>query len=73
MKKKIKFLVAIMFAAFICSTPVYAESCYVTCKGISDHIDSKLPNTVHLVIVAIQIAVPVLLVNSMIISTVCTG
>ena len=62
MKNKIKFIMATLVAIFVCSTSVYAKTCYIECKGLSTKIDSKLPDTVHLIIVVLQIAVPVLLV-----------
>lgn len=55
--KKIKYLLTSL-SLFLISMPVMA----IKCNGIDIDIDNKIPNTVHLVIVFLQIAVPVLLV-----------
>ena len=63
MKKKIMLLGTILVSILFTSN-VYAKTVYVqeSCNKISKYIDIKLPNTVHLIILVIQIAVPVLLV-----------
>ncbi len=55
MKKKLSLLFVLLFS-FIVTSPVYA----ITCADVE--IDDKIPNTVHTVILIIQIAVPILLV-----------
>ena len=61
MKKKILLGVAILINILVMS-PVYAVDVKDSCNDISTSIDVKLPHTVHLVILVIQIAVPVVLV-----------
>ena len=61
MKKKMKLLIGVLLG-FLCTTPVYAVNIQGSCNDISTTIDVKLPHTVHLVILVIQIAVPVVLV-----------
>ena len=62
MKKKV-LLFAMLSACLLCMPSVLAVNitgCESVIPGVV--IDSKIPNTVHTVIVAIKIAVPVLLV-----------
>ena len=63
--KKIKYLIASLSLLLI-SMPVMAADCgkkeTSACKTIVACMDNKIPNTVHIVIVAIQIVVPILLV-----------
>lgn len=61
MKKKIMLFATILLVA-LSVTPVYAQRVQGSCDGFSDYIDVKLPDTVHKVILVIQIAVPVILV-----------
>lgn len=55
MKKKLSLLMVLMFG-LIATSPVYA----ITCASVE--VDNKIPNTVHTVILLIQIVVPILLV-----------
>ena len=61
-KKKIAMLLIVMFIGlFAFSTNVYAAD--ITCTALPDvAIDESIPKVVSMVILAIQIAVPVLLV-----------
>ena len=62
--KKIKYLLTGAFT-FLVSMPVFAKcgkSETNACSTIASCMDKKIPNTVHTVILAIQILVPVLLV-----------
>ena len=61
MKKK-SLLIIMLIAAFAAVMPVHAQSITNACTNISTEIDVKLPDTVHKIILVIQIAVPVLLV-----------
>lgn len=60
--KKISYLFVIMFGLFLAVSPVLADD--VTCKFATKTVtfDSKLPDTIHIVILILQIAVPILLV-----------
>ena len=62
MKRLFKCLVLLMLCSFL-ATPVYAKD-IAGCSILGDNvkIDEKIANTVHIVILIIQIAVPVLLV-----------
>lgn len=55
MKKKLSLLFVLLFGMIV-SSPVYA----ITCADVE--VDNKIPNTVHTIILIIQIAVPILLV-----------
>ena len=58
--KKISVMVLFIVFMFVLINPVFAIKCHL---GSSDVvIDNKIPNTVHVVILVIQIVVPVLLV-----------
>lgn len=64
MKKKFSYLFLLMLCALL-STPIYAagvdvKGCSIIGNGVK--IDVKIANTVHTVILIIQIVVPVLLV-----------
>lgn len=61
MKKKL-ILFAIVFMLVVAIAPVHAQNITSACTDISTEIDVKLPDTVHKVILVIQIAVPVVLV-----------
>ena len=61
MKKKI-MLVGALLISLMCTTPVYAKKVVDSCDGFSNYIDVKLPDTVHKIILLIQIAVPIVLV-----------
>lgn len=61
MKKRLLLLGTILMVAFS-AMPVYAKKVEDSCDGFSDYIDVKLPDTVHKIILLIQIAVPVVLV-----------
>ena len=61
MKKKFILLFG-MILSFISIAPVYAVNVQGSCNDFSTTIDVKLPHTVHLIILAIEIAVPVVLV-----------
>ena len=60
--KKVSYLFVIMFGLFLTVSPVLAAD--VKCKlGNKDiTFDTKLPDTIHIIILVLQIAVPVLLV-----------
>ncbi len=60
--KKISYFVIIFVVLFSLVSPVFAEM--EACNTLSDNldIDSKLASTVHIVILLLQIAIPVLLV-----------
>lgn len=55
MKKRLSLLFVLLFGMIV-SSPVYA----ITCADVE--VDNKIPNTVHTIILIIQIAVPILLV-----------
>lgn len=55
MKKKLSLLFVLLFG-LVAASPVYA----ITCASVE--IDNKIPNTVHTIILILQIAVPILLV-----------
>lgn len=55
MKKKLSLLFVLLFSLVVTS-PVYA----ITCADVE--IDNKIPNTVHTIILILQIVVPILLV-----------
>ncbi len=62
MKKKLSYLLLIMFCALL-SAPVYAanvQGCDVLGSNIM--IDEKIAKTVHIVVLVIQIVVPIILV-----------
>ena len=61
MKKKI-ILLGTLIMSMVCATPVYAQKVVDSCDGFSDYIDVKLPDTVHKIIMLIEIAVPIVLV-----------
>ena len=61
MKKKINLLMCLMLS-LLCIAPVYAQNVVGGCDSVSKNIDIKLPNTVHTIILVIQIAVPIVLV-----------
>ena len=60
--KKISYLFVVMFGLFLAVSPVLAVDvkCKLGNKTIS--FDPKLPDTIHVIILVLQIAVPVLLV-----------
>lgn len=62
MKKKFSYLFLLMLCALL-STPIYAadvKGCSIIGNGVK--IDVKIANTVHTVVLIIQIVVPILLV-----------
>lgn len=62
MKKKFSYLLLLMLCALL-STPIYAadvQGCSII--GNNVQIDVKIANTVHIIILIIQIVVPILLV-----------
>lgn len=62
MKKKLSYLLLLIMCSFMVA-PVYAkdiQGCSILGSGIQ--IDEKIARTVHIIILAIQIAVPVILV-----------
>jgi len=61
--RKISFIVLLVILLFGVIGPVFAAD-DITCTfgGSSVSIDKKIPNTVHLVILVIQVVVPILLV-----------
>lgn len=62
MKKKFSYLLLLMMCALL-STPIYAadvQGCSIIGNGVK--IDVKIANTVHTVVLIIQIVVPILLV-----------
>lgn len=60
MKKCFKYLSLILLSSML-MMPVYAKD--LQCKGLSSvKIDQKIPDTVHIIVLIIQIAVPVILV-----------
>lgn len=59
--KKLYYLLFAFFALFFVSSQVYAVSVQ-GCESVGIDIDSKITNAVHLIILIIQVAVPVLLV-----------
>ena len=61
MMKKVKYLLTLAFT-FILAMPVFAEDMHCAVLGTGVMFDKKIPNTVHNIILVIQIAVPVLLV-----------
>ena len=60
--KKISYLFVVMFGLFLAVSPVLADNITCSIAKKSVKIDVKLPDTIHLVILILQIAVPVLLV-----------
>lgn len=60
--KKVSYLFVVMFGLFLAVSPVLAVDvkCKLGNKTIS--FDPKLPDTIHVIILVLQIAVPVLLV-----------
>lgn len=60
--KKISYLVIIFVVLFSLVSPVFADM--EACNSLSDglDIDSKIASTVHIIILFLQIAIPVLLV-----------
>lgn len=56
MKKKLSLFCLALVGLFM-TVPVYAD---ITCAGVA--IDNKIPNTVHTIVLIIQIVVPILLV-----------
>lgn len=62
MKKKFSYLLLLMLCALL-STPIYAadiKGCSIIGSGVK--IDVKIANTVHTIVLIIQIVVPILLV-----------
>lgn len=62
MKKKFSYLLLLMLCVLL-STPIYAadiQGCSVIGNGVK--IDVKIANTVHTIVLIIQIVVPILLV-----------
>lgn len=62
MKKKFSYLFLLMLCALL-STPIYAadvKGCSIIGNGVK--IDVKIANTVHTIVLIIQIVVPILLV-----------
>ena len=59
--KKIKYLMISVFA-FMLSFPVLAKDTGACKKALKVSIDEKIPNTVHIIVLALQIVVPILLV-----------
>ena len=61
--KKISYLLFVFVAMFMIMSPVFAdmEACN-TIGGSSIDIDSKIADSVHIIVLILQIAVPVLLV-----------
>ena len=62
MKKKLSYVFLLMLCALL-STPIYAadvKGCSIIGNGVK--IDVKIANTVHTIVLIIQIVVPILLV-----------
>lgn len=60
--KKISYLLIVVFVLFLAVSPVLADDITCSIAGRDIKMDIKLPDTVHLIILILQIAVPVILV-----------